>query len=799
MYIFINSNDRTSDVVRDSVIINDNIQEMPNKLSLKMKGNRPSEYQEIKAYSGYSILSSTSNSVTLNASFKKNDFNLFREGDIVYVAINLSDEEPATIQSISNNGGDIQLTMTSNFTNTPVAGELVGKLEFAGNIVDIDDRNIAVTSNIEYKVTCLDQTRLFDKQLINETYEDEDARYIVNDFCNSTINYNQEIDEMNYADNSAIQAEWIESGDGDNPTVDTSDYREGTSSGVLPWTNSSGTANFVASPSSNDYSDFTGVTSGTPTKGVLGFWYACSDHTVITDFRVRIGSDASNYAEITITPSSNNWVFEDQELSNASITGTPDWTALDYLEVIVNQTGDGNLKVDGFRMLEIQFFRHYPYVSTSATINDYRIPQTKPTEVMKRLADELGWYWYIDYNRYIHLFPGSTTTAPFTVEENTDNFNNLAIDYDTSRLVNRQIVEGGDETSETTYSEVKEGNDIQREWILKARFKNLEVLVDNNSSTDTMEGGTTTTNVNATAHGLVTGDYIVNRTRSNAVRQITKVDDDNFTVEAVTSQTNGDTFSKFISQNVGVEGLDVDTGNDYMSNFNEKSVRSAENEATLTNGEFILFRYNQVNAILVKRHDWVSVGNLKSILGYTNGIIDGQKIVDKSIKSRTEATALADSVLNQYSNTIINASFSTNYNGLESGQQILIKDTANGTRNINKYFIIQKIIKRQVEWGHYVYEVKCSSLLFGMLELLQQLLKQDRKIEIDENARIDNVEDMSENVTINDAISSAVDDNLQSETVNIADVISEETVFTPPFVYEPDGASVSRYNLASYS
>ena len=49
-----------------------------------------------------------------------------------------------------------------------------------------------------------------------------------------------------------------------------------------------------------------------------------------------------------------------------------------------------------------------------------------------------------------------------------------------------------------------------------------------------MEATTTTTTVKATAHGLVTGDYIVNRTRSNAVREITYVDANTFTVSAVT-------------------------------------------------------------------------------------------------------------------------------------------------------------------------------------------------------------------------------------------------------------------------
>jgi SPP1 family predicted phage head-tail adaptor len=66
-----------------------------------------------------------------------------------------------------------------------------------------------------------------------------------------------------------------------------------------------------------------------------------------------------------------------------------------------------------------------------------------------------------------------------------------------------------------------------------------------NGTTDIAESGTTTTNITIEDHGLLTGDYIINTTRSNALRQITKVDADNFTVTAVTSQTDGDSITLY--------------------------------------------------------------------------------------------------------------------------------------------------------------------------------------------------------------------------------------------------------------
>jgi hypothetical protein len=70
-------------------------------------------------------------------------------------------------------------------------------------------------------VTALDHTRVFDKKLINDTFADRDARYIVNDFCNTTINRNIEIEEFDYADTTALRTKWT-----NNPTLNTSDYRE---------------------------------------------------------------------------------------------------------------------------------------------------------------------------------------------------------------------------------------------------------------------------------------------------------------------------------------------------------------------------------------------------------------------------------------------------------------------------------------------------------------------------------------------------------------------------------------------
>jgi hypothetical protein len=81
--------------------------------------------------------------------------------------------------------------------------------------------------------------------------------------------------------------------------------------------------------------------------------------------------------------------------------------------------------IDGVRIFEDVFFRHYPYVQDTDVFTDFRVPRKKPTEVMQRIADELGWYWYVDYERYIRLFSSEENSSPFSLSETSNNYNGL--------------------------------------------------------------------------------------------------------------------------------------------------------------------------------------------------------------------------------------------------------------------------------------------------------------------------------------------------------------------------------------
>lgn len=803
MRVYIDGTDITGTIIDRSISISREMQERIDSLSFMIGDEtRPEDYDDVKCYNAWPILAVSGTQITLEYDYDINEkTSMFAVGDILTIDINETTELEKTITAVDRGSANHILLTVSPSGSDGTVGAYAGILEFGGNIIANEDENQSLLTNRSVSVSCLDYTRLFDKELLNDTYTDKDARYIINDFCNVTINYNLEIAEMEYDDSTDLQATWAAAGDASNREWYTADYREGTGCGKFTWVHSGGTATFTATISSRNGSDFTGVASGTPTKGVLGFHIRASDYTGITSIRIKIGSSTSDYAYWDLTPDDNNWDFPIDGVGlrfiDATIVGTPVWTAMDYLAVVVTETGSGNILLDGFRLLEEEFFRHFPYVEESTAFEDVRFSWTRPVSGMQKLADSLGWYWDIDYRRFIHFYANTELAAPFNLYAGSNNFDDLRISYDLSRLMNRILVLGGDETTTTQYSQIVEGDDVTREWIMKTRFEGLEVMLDDGSVTDTMEAGTNTTTVNATAHGLVEGDYIVNRTRSNAVRKVLTVPSANqFTVETVTGQTLGDTFSTFVAQTVAIEYINEDTGNDYMSSFVEKSIRAAEATATLTAGEFLHFRYYQVIPILVKRTENVSVANLKSTLGYTNGIIDGQPISDASIKSRAAARDLCLGMLNKYANVVLSATFKTGVHGLLAGMYITITDTLSSNRDVDQSFVIQKIRIKEVAYGELEYIVTCSSLLFGIVELLQQLLKQSSGIEIDEDAVIDNVEDAAETIYVSDTGTPAVDDNKQEETIYASD-FEDESVYEPPFTYGSDPNNAI-YNLSSY-
>jgi len=801
--LYINDVDRTGDLIRNSIRTTNLIQQRADSCDFGIFQNtKPSENQDVRLFIHDTIASFAGTTVTLNGYYQKN-IDQFYPGQVLYIRIGDADEEKVTVQSYDED--NLQIILEAAPSGAVAQGDKIGVLDFGGVVSRVTDENVHALTQLEYRVSCSDYTKIFDKKLISDTWADVDSRHIINDFVNTTINLNNTIDNMDYDDNAAIQAEWIEGGDGDNPTIDSTDFIEGDAAGVLPWTNAGGTATFEATPTSRDISDLTGAAAGTPTEGNLMVWIKTSDQANITSLKIRIGSDNGNYAEVDIDiPSGTDYEYFSGKLADASMTGNPDWTDVDYAAVAIVETGDGEIKINGIRVNAEKSFTLYN-VKPTPTFDDFRSPQLKSTSLIQLLAKTWDFLWYIDYERDIHFINIEDEVSPFGLNDASANFIDLEIETDASQIGNRVIIRGGEKTSDSTYSQAIPGDGAKREWLLKNKFKNLVVLIDDITDAHAAEAGTTDTNIKITGHGLSTGDYITNQDRREEVREITKVDVDNFTVESIPGQIPTDTITFFtIPKSVGVEGLVDETTVDYVSNSNEKSIRATDSEATLLLGMGILFVYNERVPIRIQYSNGGSIATLKAS-GFGDGIFDLDPVTDRNIQDVGTALATAQAKVREYSEATIEGRFRTDSYGLKAGQILHIVDS---TRGIDDNYVIQRVKKAQVSGAYsdyFNYTVTFGTSSFGIIEFYQKLLATKDSIELNVDDIVETYTTSDEVVEVSDVNAVATDGGFQSskiaETVEVSDVNQVVAYPKGTWRYEPNGAGQpleSRYNLCDY-
>jgi len=806
LFYYINNTERTSDVQANTLSIQNQIQQRVDSCVFKIFQNtKPTENQDLRIYDGGNVSSHSGVTIVLKDTYEL-DVNAFRAGQTIFLKIGDSAQEKAEVLTYTESTRTIVLTASP--TVSMVADDEVGELIFGGTVSRVKDQNVRSLTNLEFLITGTDYTKIFDKKDVSDTWEDVDARYIINDFVNTTVNFNNTLDNIAYANDAAIQAEWIEADDGNNPTVDTSDFLEAEAAGVFGWTFVGGTATWTATPTTKDLEELVGVASGTPTKGAVMGWFKTSDQSKITSLKIQIGSATGAHAEVTIPlTSSTDWQYHSIDLDTAAITGTPDWTAIDHAEMNIVQTGNGTVSWNGLRVNAEGSFTLFNVQPSVPDFDDFRSPHTKPMALMNTLAKTFEFVWYIDYERDIHFAPSSNDPAPFALTDTSDNFFDLEVECDVSNLGNRIKVFGGEKTSISTYAQVFEGDSAVREWILKTKFKNLVLTIDDNTSTDTMEGGTTTTTVVATTHGLVVGDHIVNRSQANEVRAVLTVPGANsFTVEAVTGQVSGDTFSKFdTTKTDGVEGISDETLFDYVANSNEKSVRATASEATLDPGDFIRAEYNERVPIQIQYLDSASANTLKA-LGIGDGVFDLDNVVDRNIEDTTSAQAIAQARVREFGNAVITGTFTTDQKGLRASQLLQITQTAN--RLLNDTFVIQKISIKQTQGAfndYLTFKVSFGTTIFGWIEFMQKLLRTKEGLEQNVNDVVETFVTAEEDVDVDDTNQIATDGGFlgpdEAEIVESADTntISE---LTTPWRYEPNGVGqplTTRYNLSEYT
>lgn len=169
-----------------------------------------------------------------------------------------------------------------------------------------------------------------------------------------TVN-SQPIDLLEYIDDTDIQNYWTETGDGDNPEVETEDIFYGEKSGKFPWTAAGGTATFTHTTlPSIQVESLAGVATGNPTSGKLVLYYKTVNTDVTQFSNLEIGTDNankvswSNQALVT----DGTWQQMILNLTDAAVAGTPDWNDIQRLAFTVDNTiSDGEILIGDISLL----------------------------------------------------------------------------------------------------------------------------------------------------------------------------------------------------------------------------------------------------------------------------------------------------------------------------------------------------------------------------------------------------------------------------------------------------------------
>lgn len=400
-------------------------------------------------------------------------------GDQVIVDIQ-GTEKKYTILSVDHSA--VTITLTANLTTTVTKGtHVVGRLLFGGVCISNPDEEIGVTGTFEKDIRCADWTYLYDRKVIVQQFEDMFAREIIGRmvyfFCPTD----------SQADIDDFESAWTASGTANAMADDTADRLHKTKSQKTS-TTGSGTAIWTKS----------GITStDISAHKHARFWWkpSAGEGIKITSLKLRLGTDASNYFEWDIdnigSAFDDCWNYESVELANYDTSaGSPNLAAIQWAQIRVTTTAAitaNSLRFD-YLFASTGSFTLQNTARGTIKFNDVRIQYRKASDVTEEIAKQSGMFWYIDYERDIHLFTSTTTAAPWAITDTSENYWDLAVEVDISKLKNRQIVRGGEAPSTSLYTQTIVADGSQTSFLLDYKPKTLTMTVAGGGQTLGVEG-----------------------------------------------------------------------------------------------------------------------------------------------------------------------------------------------------------------------------------------------------------------------------------------------------------------------
>jgi len=176
--------DITDYLSRDSLIIDEQLQEKANVCSFDMEANPVKEGQEIKIWDVVSVVDTTSLK-TVKVDKLYDEVKKFRKGNALWLDINGANEEKVEIVSVNTLSNTINITTASN---THSIGSLVGIKKFAGNVSSVQNVNQHQLKNVAYFVKAFDYTKEFDRANINDSWRNKTAKEIIDEFVREKVN-----------------------------------------------------------------------------------------------------------------------------------------------------------------------------------------------------------------------------------------------------------------------------------------------------------------------------------------------------------------------------------------------------------------------------------------------------------------------------------------------------------------------------------------------------------------------------------------------------------------------------------
>ncbi len=460
--VYSNNSDITADVAKNSVKINEQLNNRRNTLSFKTIAEKVSEWQTVEVFEWFELVSSVSGSSVL---FVDNTFEFekkFRVWDEILLDIKWSNKNIVNITWIDHTAKTI--TVNKNVT-LPIRAKC-GRKIFWWVVIRNPDKEIWMTGTFEYRVTVNDWSSAFDRKVVVETFEDIYLREILG----KTIYEFTANDTETVIDN--FETPWTKSWVARVMIADSNDRIQGTNS-MKAWTTWSGTAKWTKT-----------VALNLSNEERYKLWWKIKDGSKVDLMTVRVWTNSSNYYEkVSIWNWIDNedcWNYESFDFNRCTEVWTVDLSNITWVEIEIISNASipsGDIHFD--QIIGTSWgFTLQNTIRWDVKFEDVRLQYKKPTVMVENLAKLQGMFWYIDYDRDLHFFKSNSKTAPFSITDTSLNYSDLSISVDISEVKNRQTIRWGIAPDEALYTQEKVCDWVEESWRLDYPPKTLKVYVD---------------------------------------------------------------------------------------------------------------------------------------------------------------------------------------------------------------------------------------------------------------------------------------------------------------------------------